>query len=117
MYTVYGIPNCNTVKKSLDWLREHNVPYEFHDYKKLGITAAKLKAWSKQVTWETLVNKKGTTWRQLDADTQASIKNEAAAVKLMTESTSVIKRPVIEKDGATIVAVGFDEAVYEKVFK
>jgi arsenate reductase len=63
--TVYGIPNCDTVKKSLDWLKKNKIDYEFHDYKKSGITKAKLEAWSKKVGWEVLVNKKGTTWRKL----------------------------------------------------
>jgi arsenate reductase len=116
MYIVYGIPNCDTVKKSLTWLNNHKIPYKFHDYKKEGITAAKLKTWSGQTGWESFLNKKSTTWRGLDAKTQASITTEKAAIKLMTESTSIIKRPVIEK-GDTVVTVGFNEAVYEKLFK
>lgn len=115
MYTVYGIPNCNTVKKALDWLKEHKVAYTFHDYKKQGITKSKLQLWSKQTGWESLVNKKGTTWRQLDAAQQAGITNEKAAIQLMETHTSVIKRPLIEK-GDEVVALGFDEQQYEKAF-
>lgn len=115
MYTVYGIPNCNTVKKALNWLDEHKATYRFHNYKKEGITAAKLKSWSKQVGWETLLNKKGTTWRGVDAAIQTTITNEKAAINLMAASTSIIKRPVIEKDDS-IVTVGFDEKEYEKLF-
>jgi len=115
MYTVYGIPNCNTVKKALNWLDEHNTTYRFHNYKKEGITAGKLKSWGQQVGWEILLNKKGSTWRGLDADTQATIINEKAAIELMAASTSIIKRPVIEKDD-TIVTVGFDEKEYETLF-
>ena len=81
--TVYGIKNCNTVKTALDWLKKHNVEFEFHDYKTKGITDARLKDWSKQVGWESLVNKRGTTWRQLDEATQAGVKNESSAVALM----------------------------------
>jgi len=112
--TVYGIKNCNTVKTALDWLKKHKVDFEFHDYKSKGITEAKLKAWSKQVGWESLVNKRGTTWRKLDEATQASIKNEKAAINLMIDKTSVIKRPLIEKDGKVIV-LGFDESEYKKL--
>jgi arsenate reductase (glutaredoxin) len=113
---VYGIKNCNTVKTALDWLKKHNVEFEFHDYKTKGITDARLKDWSKQVGWESLVNKRGTTWRQLDEATQAGVKNESAAVALMKEKTSVIKRPLIEHDGK-VLTLGFDEQEYKKVFK
>lgn len=116
MYTVYGIPNCNTVKKALDWLKQHEVAYEFHDYKKKGITAEKLQSWAGQTGWEALVNKKGTTWRQLDADAQASVTGEKAAITLMQEKTSVIKRPLIERNNK-VVALGFDEEAYEKAFQ
>ena len=112
---VYGIKNCNTVKSALDWLKKHKVEFEFHDYKSKGITDAKLKAWSKQVGWESLVNKRGTTWRQLEEAVQKKVTNESAAIALMREKTSVIKRPLIERDGK-VVALGFDEDVYGKVF-
>lgn len=116
MYMIYGIPNCDTVKKALTWFREQEIPYEFHDYKKAGITKAKLTAWCKQVGWEILVNKKGTTWRGLDPAIQAAVTSQAAAVSLMSENTSVIKRPVIEKDDK-VMTVGFDAALYQKTFK
>jgi len=111
--TVYGIKNCNTVKSALDWLRKHNVEYDFHDYKTKGITDAKLKSWSKQVGWESLVNKRGTTWRQLDPTAQAKVTSESAAIALMKEKTSVIKRPLIEIDDK-VITLGFDEAEYAK---
>ncbi len=113
---LYGIKNCNTVKSAIDWLKKNKVDFQFHDYKKESITAAKLKEWSKQVGWESLVNKRGTTWRQLDEDIQLKIKNEASAIALMLEKTSVIKRPLIE-DGDKVVALGFDEEDYRKKFK
>ncbi len=115
MYTVYGIPNCNTVKKALDWLKENKVAYEFHDYKKKGITKEKLKAWNTQKGFELLVNKRGTTWRQLDEAAKAAVTTEKAAIELMLDKNSVIKRPVIENSD-TVVVVGFDEKEYEKVF-
>ncbi|MDF3078342.1 MAG: glutathione-dependent thiol reductase [Sphingobacteriaceae bacterium] len=112
MIKVYGIPNCNTVKKSLDWLKEHGLEYQFHDFKKLGIAEDRLKQWSQKLGWETLVNKRGTTWKQLDPATQQSITSEQAAFQLMQEKTSVIKRPVIE--AGDIVLSGFDAEAYKK---
>ena len=113
--TLYGIKNCNTVKSAIYWLKKNKVDFEFHDYKTKGITPSKLKEWSGQVGWESLVNKRGTTWRQLDEVTQKKVTNEKAAIELMTEKTSVIKRPLIEEKGK-VVALGFDEDQYGKVF-
>lgn len=108
---VYGIKNCNTVKKALDWLDEQNIEYEFHDFKKLGVSRLKLEEWASQVGWEVLVNKRGTTWRQLEPARQKAIVSLEEALKLMQEKTSVIKRPVIEtKKG---ILVGFEEAKYK----
>ncbi len=115
MYTVYGIPNCDTVKKVFTWLDKHKIPYDFHDYKKSGISATVLKKWSMQVGWENFLNKRSTTWRELDAATQASVTNEKTAIALLIQHTSAIKRPVIEKDGK-VIAIGFDEARYKEVF-
>lgn len=114
--TVYAIPNCNTVKKALDWLKANKVSYEFHDYKKLGATPSLLTNWCKQVGWEALVNKKGATWRLLEKPVQESITTQKAAVALMTEKTSVIKRPLITLD-EKIILLGFDEAEYNKALK
>jgi len=116
MKTVYAIPNCNTVKKALDWLKANKVAYEFHDYKKKGITATQLTAWSKQIGWEALINKKGTTWKQLPKEFQETITNQKAAIALMMEKTSVIRRPLIEEDGKILV-IGFEEAEYKKALK
>ncbi len=116
MKTVYAIPNCNTVKKALDWLKQNNVAIEFHDYKKKGITAAQLTNWSKQIGWEALVNKKGATWRQLPKEVQDGITTQKAAIALMIEKTSIIKRPLIEENGK-IIALGFDETEYKKALK
>ena len=116
MKTVYAIPNCNTVKKALDWLQKNKIVYEFHNYKKKGITATLLTNWCKQVGWEALVNKKGATWRQLTPDIQASITTQKAAITLMMEKTSIIKRPLIEENGK-ILALGFDETEYKKALK
>ncbi len=116
MKTVYAIPNCNTVKKALDWLKANKVAYEFHDYKKLGISNAQLTTWSKQMGWEVLINKKGATWRQLPKETQESITTQKAAIALMMEKTSIIRRPLIEENGKILV-LGFDETEYKKALK
>jgi len=113
--TVYGIKNCNTVKKALDWFNDHHVEYEFHDYKARGITEGKLKGWSKQVGWQDLINRKGTTWRQLDEKVRVGITNQTAAIKLMSEKPTVIRRPLIEEDGKVVV-LGFEEVVYAEHF-
>ncbi|MCW3107731.1 MAG: ArsC family reductase [Segetibacter sp.] len=112
---VYGIPNCNTVKKAIDWLISNDSEFEFHDYKKKGITIEKLQEWSKEVGWEKLVNKKGTTWRTLPAEQQKKVTNEKSAIELMMEKPSVIKRPVIEAGRKLIV--GFDEEEYQSDLK
>ena len=115
-YIVYAIPNCNTVKKALDWMKAHKISYTFHDYKKLGITTTQLNNWSKQVGWEVLINKKGTTWKMLGPELQATITNQKNATNFMLEKTSVIRRPLIEKDGE-VIALGFDEEVYKNKLK
>jgi len=112
--TLYGIKNCNTVKSAMDWLKKNNVDYEFHDYKSKGISAPKLKEWIGQVGWESLVNKRGTTWRQLEPFVQNKVTNDKAAIDLMIKKTSVIKRPLIEHNGKVLL-LGFDEAQYKKI--
>jgi Spx/MgsR family transcriptional regulator len=111
---VYGIKNCDTVKKALTWLDSHKVDYDFHDYKTKGITDAKLKAWAKQVGWESLVNKKGMTWRQLDDAVKANVTSASTAIELMKQKTSVIKRPLLELND-TVVALGFDLKEFDKI--
>jgi len=113
---LYGIPNCNTVKKARSWLDENQIDYEFHDYKKLGVTQATLDQWLTQQPWEKLVNRAGMTWRKLTDETKASITDNARASALMAEKTSVIKRPILEKDG-TILSLGFKEDTYTELFK
>ena len=105
---VYGIPNCNTVKKARTWLDEQGQAFVFHDYKKQGVPADRLDAWIKQVGWEVLVNRQGTTWRQLDDATKTGVVDAASARALMLEKASVIKRPVVERAGQVLV-VGFDD--------
>ena len=113
---VYGIKNCNTVKSAIDWLSKNKIEFEFYDYKKSVITETKLREWCKQVGWESLVNKRGTTWRQLDEIIQKKIIDEKSAIALMVDRTSVIKRPLIEKN-SKVLLLGFDEAEYNQKLK
>ncbi|MEX3613397.1 MAG: arsenate reductase [Burkholderia gladioli] len=112
---VYGIPNCDTVKKACVWLDEHGVAFDFHDFKKAGLTAAIVKGWLKDVPLETLVNRRGTTWRALPDAVKASAETEAGAIALMLDKPSVIKRPVVEVDGR-VKAVGFVSDQYAALF-
>jgi arsenate reductase len=112
---LYGIRSCSTVKSAVEWLKKNKISFEFHDYKAKGITDAKLKEWSKQVGWEALVNRRGTTWRMLDKKVQASVINAASACALMKEKTSLIKRPLIEREGR-IILLGYDEKEYSEKF-
>ena len=112
MTTLYGIPNCDTVKKARAWLTEHGVAYDFHDFKKQGVPATELDAWMKAVGWETLVNRKGTTWRKLDDATRTAVVDPASAKALMLALAFVITRPVVQwADGVT---VGFDAEAWAR---
>ena len=115
MLKVYGIPNCNTVKKAREWLESNGVAYEFHDFKKQGLDAATAETWLNQQPWEKLINRAGMTWRGLGEDAKSSIKDSISAMPLMLEKTSVIKRPVLVQDNK-ILALGFDETTYGKLF-
>lgn len=112
--TVYGIPNCDTVKKARAWLADQGVAYQFHDFKKQGVPAERLPGWIAAVGWEKLVNRQCTTWRKLDAATQAAVHDAASAAALMQAQPSVIKRPVVEwASGAT--TVGFDASRWSEL--
>lgn len=116
---VYGIPNCDTVKKARAWLTAHGVDYRFHDFKKQGVPADRLAAWQAAAGWEKLVNRQGTTWRKLDPAVQAGVVDAATARALMLEQASVIKRPVVEWGGGAggRVTVGFDEAAWNEALR
>lgn len=103
---VYGIPNCDTVKKARAWLTAQGLDYEFHDFKKQGVSAEQLATWMQAAGWEKLTNRQGTTWRKLDAAVQAQVTDAASAAALLQAHTSIIKRPVVEwADGR--ITVGF----------
>ena len=107
MTTLYGIPNCDTVKKARAWLVDRGIAYRFHDFKKEGVPEAALDLWRAEVGDDLLVNRRGTTWRGLDPSAQAAAGTAAGARSLMLSHASVIKRPVVEwPDGR--VSVGFD---------
>jgi len=109
---LYGIPNCGTVKKARVWLDEHGIDYEFHDFKKQGVTESLLSDWLRQVGWQKLLKKTGPTWGQLPDAVKASIQDDASALALMLEKPNVIKRPVLEHRGK-VLATGFNETDYE----
>ncbi len=112
MIKIYGIPNCDTVKKARHWLEANGVEYDFHDYKKRGVPEKNLKAWVKQAGWETILNKRGTTWRKLDDELKHNIDNESAT-KIMLDNPSIIKRPVLESN--QLLLIGFKEDEYRQL--
>jgi len=117
--TLYGIPNCDTVKKARNWLDARALAHTFHNFKKDGVTPALIEAWLGDIGWEALINRKGTTWRALDAARKAAVVDATSAVALMCEAPSVIKRPVLTIGNATAqhVNVGFSEVLYQQIFQ
>ena len=111
---LFGIPNCSTVKKARDWLTEHLVSYEFHDFKKQGISTNIVSDWLAQLPWEKLVNRAGMTWRNLSDAEKMAVVDAASALNLMLEKSSVIKRPILVRDGK-IICLGFTEAAYKEL--
>ncbi|MBI3771223.1 MAG: ArsC family reductase [Gammaproteobacteria bacterium] len=113
MTTIYGIKNCDTMKKAMQWLDDHGVEYQFHDFKKSGVDEKLLKSWIKQVGWEPLVNQRGTTWRKLSEADRANL-DEAKAIKVMLANNSLIKRPVLDVKGK--LHIGFSDGEYSQFF-
>ncbi|MBS0276001.1 MAG: ArsC family reductase [Proteobacteria bacterium] len=111
--TIYGIKNCDTMKKARAWLDKRGVPYAFHDYKSEGVAQSDLEKWAKQVGWEVLLNRAGTTFRKLPEKDKENI-TEKKALGLMRDQPSMIKRPVLEAVGK--ITVGFKPEIYEKLF-
>jgi arsenate reductase len=108
--TIYGIKNCDTMKKARTWLEEHGIAYAFHDYKAAGIERARLEGWAKKVGWETLLNRSGTTFRKLPEAAREAL-DETKAIALMVDQPSMIKRPVLDLGGKLLV--GFKPEGYE----
>jgi arsenate reductase (glutaredoxin) len=111
---LYGIPNCDTVKKARAWLAAHGVAHEFHDFKKQGAPLPQLNQWIAAAGWEKLLNRRGPTWRKLDEATQASVVDAASAIAVITANSSVIKRPVVQWPGGQIT-VGFDAEAWQRL--
>jgi arsenate reductase len=112
MITLYGIPNCDTMKKARRLLDDNGVEYTFHDYKKLGVPEKNLRNWVKQAGWDTVLNRRGTTWRKLDDEVKDTVDAESA-IQIMLENPSIIKRPVLESGG--LLLVGFRESDYQQL--
>ena len=112
---VYGIPNCDTVKKSLAWLKKNNIPFEFHDYKKEGVSKEKLQEWCALQPLDIILNKRSTAWKELLPALQEKAATQAGAIQLMQEYNNLVKRPVIEISGT--ILIGFNEASYKNDFK
>jgi len=113
--TLYGIPNCDTVKKARTWLAAQDQEFTFHDFKKQGLERATAAEWLTQIDWQTLVNRKGTTWRNLSDERKASVIDNLSALDLILETPSVIKRPVLDRGGK--FSVVFSDAMYQDLFK
>jgi arsenate reductase len=112
---VYGIPNCDTVKKARVWLEEHGVEFEFHDFKKAGVSEPLVKDWLKDVPLESLINKRGTTWRGLSDSMKAAADTQSGAIALMIHKPSVIRRPVVVVNGR-VKTLGFSADDYATLF-
>ena len=114
MNILYGISNCDTVRQARQWLDEREIPYEFHDVRQQGVNPVQLRAWVADVGWETLVNKRGKTWRQLPEQARENM-NESLALVVIEEKPTLLKRPVLET--AKQLVVGFDSDNYRKIFQ
>ena len=113
MTTLYGISNCDTIRKAKKWLENKEVDFNFHDYRKQGLESVQLEAWADKLGWEALLNRRGTTWRKLD-DAEKDNINRERAIALMLEQPAMIKRPLLEQDDQFLL--GFSEASYQELF-
>jgi Spx/MgsR family transcriptional regulator len=114
MLTIYGIKNCGTMRKAMAWLDEHGIEYRFHDYKRDGLDEARLRAWIDNVGWEPLLNRRGQMWRKLPEEVRAAM-DEPTAVRVILETPSIIRRPILERGGE--LHLGFSEDDYERLLK
>ena len=113
MITVFGIKNCDTIKKARNWLTDQGIEYQFHDFRANGIDRDRIETWIQQAGWETVLNRRGTTWRKLDAAIQDTVnRNNVAA--LLAEHPAMIKRPVLDIDGD--ISIGFKPDLYQSIF-
>lgn len=112
---IYGIKNCDSMKKAFTWLDERDIYYEFHDYKKAGVPRDRLVEWCRAVGWKTLLNNKGSTWRKLSSE-QQDISTQSKAIATMLEYPSIIRRPVVETPGGQLL-IGFDPTIFESFMR
>ena len=115
MVVMYGIKNCDTIKKARRWLEAHQSAYQFHDYRADGLDRAQLDTFIAELGWQALLNTRGTTWRKLDESVRASIKDADSAAKLMLDMPAIIKRPLLCKPGQPML-LGFSETLYSDFF-
>jgi Spx/MgsR family transcriptional regulator len=111
---IYGIPNCGSVKKARTFFEDNGIEYDFHDYKKLGVSQESLEKWCNEFGWEKVLNRKGLTWRGLDETIKLEVTDADSAIKLMIDNTSAIKRPVVESEKGN--TLGFHDEDYEQLF-
>ena len=114
MITLYGIPNCDTTKKAMSWLKANKIPFTFHDYKQQGISKEKLKEWLKKQPLDTVFNKRSTAWKELSEKEQQQAGTEEGSIKLMLQHNNLIKRPAAEISGT--ILFGFSEPTYKQAF-
>ena len=110
---LYGISNCDTVKKAKNWLDQQHIDYRFHDFRKDGLDAATINGWLKSVAWDKILNKRSTSWRHLDASVQQSI-SDTNIVPLLAQNPTLIKRPILDSNG--IITIGFNMDTYQSIF-
>ena len=113
MTTIYGIKNCDTVKKARKWLDQNNIDHRFHDVRNDGLSLQQIKQWISATNWETVLNRRGTTWRSLDSEIQEQVSADNVA-QLLLDNPAMIKRPVLDKDG--VITVGFKPDIYQSLF-
>lgn len=116
MLTIYGISNCDTVRKALKWLEKKGLVYSFYDYKTQGLSNAQLEAWMQQKEWTEILNTRSTTWRELPQTLKDSVVDAPSAIKVIPENFSMIKRPLVVQDGK-IILLGFDQAQWDATLK
>lgn len=114
MTTLYGISNCDTIRKARKWLQERDIEYTFHDFRKDGLNPVQLRAWVAELGWEALLNKRGTTWRKLPEQTRATM-DETLALAVMEDQPAIIKRPLLATSGQLVV--GFSAKQYRQIFQ
>jgi Spx/MgsR family transcriptional regulator len=111
--TLYGISNCDTIKKARVWMTNRGIEFQFHDYRKQGLDAEMLRSWTEELGWQALINRRGTTWRQLTPEARESLDVESA-INIMLDNPAIIKRPLLVKDNRSYL--GFNEEQYSKLF-